>query len=91
MLKIWISFLISIIILLAVSIFQVNTMTLEAGLIQNYENKLETAISKNETLIIDSAGISSLSGVKDLMIGLGFETVGRIHYIQAIEDQIVIK
>ena len=86
-----ISFIVSIIILLVVSVFQVNTMTLETGLIQDYENRLEAAIRKNETLIIDSARINSLSGVKDLMTGLGFKSIGRIHYIQVLENQIVIK
>lgn len=86
-----IPFIFSIIILLVVSVFQVNSMTIEAGLIQDYENKLEAAIRKNETLIIDSANINSLDGVKDIMIEFGFKAVGRIHHIQVLENQIVIK
>ncbi len=87
----WISSLILITILLVFSVFQVNTMTIEARLIQDYENKLEVAIRKNETLIIDSARINSLSGVKDLMAEFGFKSVGRIYHIQILENQIVIK
>ncbi len=76
----------SAIILLVFLVFQLNAITFEIGLIQEYENKLEIAKQDNENLTIDSAQINSL----DIEV-FGFEKVGRIHFIRPLEEIVVVK
>jgi len=73
---------------LASFVFYVNAIAFEIKLLQDYENKLEAASRENETLFIDSARINSLDS---LIEPLGFEKIGKIHYIRVLEEMAVVK
>lgn len=87
----WALSFISIIILLVFYIFQINSVTSESYLLQNYQKRLNQLRQENEILEIDLAQVNSLINVEKQIETLGFEKVDKVYYIQVLESQIVTK
>jgi cell division protein FtsB len=87
----WIFSFVSIIILLAFYIFQINSVTSEGYLLQNYQKKLNQLRQENKILEINLAQLNSLGSVEKQIERLGFEKVDKVFYIQVLENQIVTK
>ena len=85
----WIFSLFSIIALLIFYIFQISAVVSEGYLLQNYQKKLSEFTRENEILEINLAQVNSLRNIEQMVDELGFEKTGEIHYIRALENQIV--
>lgn len=77
-----------IILLLAFYIFQISDVVSRGYQIQNYQKKLNKLSEETKLLEINSAQINSLGGIEERIQEMGFEKVGKIHYIQILESQI---
>lgn len=87
----WILSILSIAALLVFYIFQVNAEASERYLIQNYNTKLSEISKENQALEISSFQINSLDKIVELLEPLNFEKTGKIHYIRALNKQVVAK
>lgn len=87
----WILSFSLILSLSAFYVFQVNSVVSENYQIQNYQRKLNEFSQENGTLEINSAQVNSLGNVEKQIQELGFEKVGKIHYLRVLETQVVTK
>lgn len=72
-------------------IFQVNEVTKASFFTSNYENKINILIQENKNLEIKFSQINSLANLEILLRDLNYEEVGKIHYIQILENTVVVK
>jgi len=87
----WILSFILIITFLFSYIFQVNALAEETYHIQDYQNKISAISQENDTLLTSSLKQNSLSNIETLIKDSGFERIQKIHYIQVLERQVVIR
>ena len=80
-----------IISFLGLYIYQVNAETSERYLVQEYQKKISEISKENKILEINSAQIASLDNITRLLEELDFEKTGKIHYIRALDAQVVTK
>jgi len=71
-------------------IYQVNAETTEKYSIQDYQKEISRLSQENKDLQINSAEVSSLETITQVINGLGFEKTEEIHYIQVIDTQVVV-
>lgn len=88
--KVLITFLIIIIGLLGFYIFQVNAKISERFLVQEYEQKLNNLSQENKILEISFAQDGSLGRIIQMAEELNFEKTDKIHYIRALDTQVVV-
>jgi len=88
---IWISVLILVGALSIFYIFQVNTVVREIYLIKSYEKQFFQLSQENQKLSINFSKANSLENIEALAKNLGFEKVGKIHYIKVLGETIVTK
>lgn len=74
--------IISIISLLIIYIFQINSFTKELYFIQNSEKKLELLNKENEALKIGLSKADSLANIESFLQSQNFEKVSQVKYIQ---------
>lgn len=87
----WFLTALSIAVLLVFYIFQVNAEISERYLIQEYQKRISEVSKENQNLEISSAQINSLDNITLLLEELNFEKTDKIHYIQALDTQVVAK
>lgn len=87
----WFLSFLSIVALLAFYIFQVNAAVSERYLIKEYEKRIGEVSRESQNLVISSAQISSLNKVEELLETFNFEEINKIHYIQVLDTQVVIR
>jgi len=85
----WVTGFILLSATLVLYIFQVNLMTKEIYLIQNYQKKISELSRENKILEISLSQQNSLSNIETLAKNLNFEKITKIHYIQVLESQVV--
>lgn len=85
----WVFGFILVISLLVCYILQVNFMTKETYLIQDYQKKIGELSRENQILEINFSQQNSLSNIETIAKNLNFEKVDKIHYIQVLESQVV--
>jgi len=85
----WILSIILTITLLVFYIFQINLMTKETYLIQEYQKKIGELSRENKILEINLSQQNSLSNIETLIKNLNFEKIDKIHYLQVLEGQVV--
>jgi len=84
-------FVLAVICLSVLYIFQTNFEISERYLIQKYSQKLSNLSKENKKLEIDSAQVSSLGKITKLVELSNFEKTEKIHYIRVIDTRVVIK
>jgi len=77
--------------LLAFYIFQINSVVSGSYQVQRYQKGIDEMTGENKFLEVSSAMINSLESVDGRVQELGFEKIGKIHYIQIIESSAVTK
>lgn len=87
----WIFIFISIISLLVLYIFQVNSLTGETYLLKNQERKLTEIKKEKEILEINFSRANSLANMENYFQNHDFEKANRIKYIQILDTPIVTK
>ena len=89
----WTLTIVSIISLLFFYIFQVNFLTKEAYLIQDYQKKLANLSLENENLEINFSKSNSLANIENYFSNQNFEKAnpGQIKYTKILESEIVTK
>lgn len=81
----------SIAVLLAYYIFQVNSLTRERYLLENYEQKIAQFSRTNEILEVNFSKTNSLTNADKYLASQTFEKTTRVKYIQILEDQVVTR
>ena len=71
--------------------FQMNALTKEILMIENYQRRLNLLEQENAILQINSAQINSLRQVEKRMKELGFEKAERVRYIHLLESPVIAK
>jgi len=87
----WLFVFLSILLLLAFYIFQVNAAVSERYLIQEYEKRIGEVSKESQNLVISSAQVGSLDKAEELLEALNFEKINKIHYIRVLDTQVVTK
>jgi len=87
----WISLFISIISLLVLYIFQVNSLTSENYLLKNQERKLTEIKKEKEILEINFSRANSLANIENYLQNQNFKKANQVKYIQILETSIVTK
>jgi hypothetical protein len=87
----WIISLISIFVILIFYIFQINEMTKNGYLTETYEQKISQLSKENKVLEIASSQVGSLDNLENKIRKLNYEKIGKIYYIEVLENQIVTK
>lgn len=77
-----------IISLLALYIFQVNSVVSESYQIQKYQKKITELSEENKILEINSLQLNSLVNIENKVQELGFEKADKIYYIRLLEGQV---
>jgi len=85
----WILSLISILALLVLYIFQVNSLTREVYFIKSQEERLKTLTQENEALEVDFSKAGSLANLESYLQGKNFEKANQVRYIQILESSVV--
>ena len=70
-------------------VIQINLMTTETYLIQSGQKKMNELIGENKGLEVYFAQANSFSSLEAKVSNLSLEKVGEIHYIQALDGQVV--
>jgi len=78
---IWILIFASIISLLVVYVFQINSLTRQVYDLRNYEKKLTDLSQENAVLEINFSKANSLENVEDYLKSQSFEKVAQVKYI----------
>jgi len=78
----WVLSLALIIFLSIIYIFQINTLTKELYLNQNYEKKIEALTQENEALKIDFSKAGSLANAENYLQNQNFEKANQVKYIR---------
>ncbi len=84
-------FLIAIIGLLGLYIFQVNAEISERFLIKECEQAKNDLFQENKILELGFSKDNSLEKIMKLAEGLNFEEIDKIHYIRVLNTQVVAK
>lgn len=84
----WILSFVSILGLLVLYIFQVNSLAREVFLIEAYQKRLKELSENNEILAINLAKSSSLEYIENFLQNENFQKV-KVKYIQILESSIV--
>ena len=87
----WVLSIALTIIFLVLYVFQVNLMTKESYLTQDYQKKIKELSRENKTLEITFSEGNSLSNLELLVKNLNLEKTDKVHYIQVLESQVVAK
>ena len=82
---------ISILFLLSFYIFQVNSLSKEIYLIENYEKQLNQLSEENEALEINFSKVNSLKNIVSYVETQNFERVNKIKYIRILETLVVLR
>ncbi len=77
--------------LLVFYIFQISSVVSESYQLQRYQKKIDELSGENKFLEINSVKVNSLESVDIRVQELGFEKIGKIHYIQIPDSSVVIK
>lgn len=77
--------------LLAFYIFQTSSVVSESYQAQKYQKKIDELSGENKFLEINSVKVNSLESVDSRVQELGFEKIGKIHYIQILDGSAVTK
>ena len=85
----WVLSLISVLALLVLYIFQVNSLTREVYFIENQEEKLKVITQENEALEIDFSRAGSLANLESYLQDKNFEKAKQVRYIQILESSVV--
>lgn len=72
-------------------IFQISSVVSESYQVQKYQKKINELAEENKFLEINSIKVNSLENIDGRIQELGFERVGKIHYIQVLEGSVVTK
>jgi len=84
----WLFISISIISLLVIYIFQINSLTNESHLLNNQEKKLAEIKKEAEILKIDFAKANSLANIETYFQNKGFKKANQVKYIRILETSI---
>jgi len=87
----WILALASIISLLILYIFQINSLTYEAYSVQSYEEKLSAFTQENKNMEINFSKASSLDNLESYPLAQNFEKVSQVKYIKILGSQVAAK
>ena len=82
--------ILSVFFLLVFYVFQVNAEVSEKYLIQKYNGELSQALEENQNLEISLIQSNSLDNIMALMEKFDFERTNKIHYIQVLNNKVVI-
>lgn len=82
---------VSVCILAPVFIFQSNIHVGERYQVKNYQKRITQLAQENKILEVNSAKAGSLLDAENRIRELGFEKVGKIHYLQISENELVKK
>jgi uncharacterized protein YxeA len=85
----WILLFISIIFLLALYIFQVNSLTGENYLLKKQERNLAEIKREKEILEINFSRANSLANIENYFQNQNFKKANQVKYIQILETSIV--
>lgn len=80
-----------VILLISFYIFQIAAVTQTSFAVANYEKQIKGAEKEFKNLQLNFSGISSLSGLEEVLVAKGYEKVGKIHYIQVLEGAVATK
>ncbi|MFH1780962.1 MAG: hypothetical protein ABH841_03090 [Candidatus Nealsonbacteria bacterium] len=72
-------------------IFQINIVTQSSFTAVKYEKQIADLDKEFKNLQINFFDVSSLSGLEASLVAKGYEKVGKIHYIQVLEDTVAVK
>jgi len=86
----WILSALLVITFLVFYIFQVNAEVSERYSIQENQRRIAEISKENQSLEISSAQINSLENLTLLLEGSNFEKIDKIHYIRALDTQVVV-
>lgn len=86
---VWLLVSLSVILLLAFYIFQVNSFTQERYSFRNYQRELAGLLAERENLEINFSKFNSLANIEDYLLNQNFEKASRVKYIQILENQVV--
>jgi predicted PurR-regulated permease PerM len=79
----------SVIFYLLISyIFQINNLVSKSYSLQSYQKNIEKISSENDKMESNLAGVGSLQNAEARILGLGFEKIIKIHYIQILENTV---
>lgn len=81
----------SIIALISFYVFQMNALTKSSFAIADYEQHIIMADKEFKNLQTNFSNASSLSSLEQTLIAGGFEKVGKIHYIQVLDDTVAVR
>ena len=87
----WVLSLISILTLLILYVFQVNSFTDENYLLKNQERKLTEIKKEKEILEINFSQARSLANIENYFQNQNFEKANQVKYIQILETSVVTK
>ena len=87
----WTIISISILALLVFYVSQVNALTKETYLWQNYEKNLSQLSGESEVLVVNFAKSNSLSNIESYLQNQNFEKVSRVKYIRILESSVAAK
>ena len=87
----WSLFVFSMLGFTASLIFQINYLTQDVFLIQEYKQKLNQLSNNNEGLEISLAQSSSLKNIEDYLQSKNFVKADRVKYIQILETSVAQK
>jgi len=87
----WFLSIISIISFLVFYVFQVTSEASARYSIQKYEKKLEQISKENKILEIGMVETNSLNNILAEIGKLNFEKTEKVHYIQVVNNQVVVK
>lgn len=84
----WVLIFISIISLLVIYIFQVNSLTGESYLLKNQERKLTEIKKEKEILEISFSQVRSLANIENYFQNQNFKKANQVKYIQITESHV---
>ncbi|MDO8265177.1 MAG: hypothetical protein Q7T34_02290 [Candidatus Parcubacteria bacterium] len=87
----WVILSVSLAILTAVYIYQINEVARREYLIRDYESKAALIQRENKNTQDDSSKFSSMRDLENLARLLNFEPVGKVYYIKVLGDGVASK
>jgi len=88
---VWLLGLSLIFSLIGFYIFQVSAVTQASFAIANYEKKISDLDKEFKNLQLSFSDASSLSSLEETLVAKGYEKVGKIQYIQVLENTVAAK
>ena len=80
-----------IVSLIGFYIFQISAITEKSFTIANYEKQITDLDKEFKNMQLNFSNASSLSGLEEALVAKGYEKVGKIHYIQVLENTVAAK